>query len=429
MKRFLLYFYNVIVVPILFLGFIITSFFNPKVRRGMRGRKKNPKKNRDSLPQLEVNRPKILIHVSSYGEFLQAKPVLNQLKRFNPDLFIIVSIFSPSGYDNIHIQSPVDLKCYLPFDSYFQMKKFVSIISPNVTVIVRHDIWPNFVWRLSHEKIPLVLIDASLPQKSSRFWPILKGLNKNLFSCMEAILIISDEERRKFRQLVDDPHKISVIGDTKYDQVFERSQNLDSISLLLQEPSFKQKRIMVVGSSWPSDEDCLIPAFQKLIQKFDDLIMIIAPHEIESYRIEEIKNRIREAQLTSIRYSQYKPGELDSDCLIIDQIGLLANIYYLGKVAFVGGSFHYKIHNVLEPAVYGIPVLFGPKMTNSSEAQNLLKHDAAILVKSTQEIVDVVTNLLENPDLARQYGERAKQVVMQNVGSSEKIAQFLLKHL
>jgi len=429
MRRLLLVFYNIFIVPLLFLGVVVGSLINAKIRKGLRGRRKIIKKIQYSLPPVKTEGSRIWIHVSSYGEFLQAKPVLSYLKKLNPNIFNIISFFSPSGYDNVAVQTPVDFKCYLPFDSYFQAKKCISIIAPKVAVIVRHDIWPNFVWRLSQKKIPLILIDASIHQKSSRLLPIFKQINRYLFSLMEAILVISTEEQQKFSQLVEDTKKLIVIGDTKYDQVYERSQHLDRIARLIKEPGLKQKKIIIAGSSWQADEDYLIPAFKQLSSKFEDLILILAPHEPTPSRVEEIEHRLNQAQLTSERLSQLKPGQLDSHCLIIDQIGLLANIYYLGKITFVGGSFHYKIHNVLEPAVYGIPVIFGPKMTNSSEAQNLLKHDAAILVNSSQEIVEVTSNLLENPEYAKGYGERARQVVMQNVGSSETIAQFLLKYL
>ena len=429
MTHLLLFLYNCFVVPLLYLSAKVASIINPKIRQGLRGRRKIIKKIDENLEIVNNTNPRVWVHVSSYGEFLQVKPVLIYLKKINPDIFIIISFFSPSGYDNTKIQPPVDFKCYLPFDSYFQAKKFISVIAPKISVIVRHDIWPNFVWRLRQERIPLILIDASIPQKSFRLLPIFKAINRSLFSLMEAILAVSATEAEKLGKLVADPGKISVIGDTKYDQVFERSQNLDRIAALLEEPKLKQKRILVVGSSWQADEDFLIPAFQQLREKFDDLIMILAPHEPSPEHIQQLESQLDQAQLTSARLSLFKPGQFDSHCLIIDQIGLLANIYYLGKIAFVGGSFYSKIHNVLEPAVYGIPVIFGPKMTNSAEAQYLLTNEAAILVKSTQELVDVITSLLNIPELAKTYGQRAKQIVMQNVGSSEKIANFLLQYL
>ncbi len=420
--------YNAIAVPLIFLGVKVLSIFNPKIQKGLQGRKETLKHIHNDL-KISQDRPRILIHVSSYGEFLQVRPVLMHLKQLKPQIFIIISFFSPSGFEHVSVESPIDMKCYLPFDSYFQVKKFVAAVAPKTVVIVRHDIWPNFICRVSREKIPLILIDASIPKKSSRFIPIFKQINRILFSFMGTILAISDAEAARLRQLIDDPAKISVTGDTKYDQVFERSRHLDRIALLLEEPKLKAQKVVVVGSSWPTDEEFLIPAFQQLRQKFVDLIVILAPHEPVPDRIKQIEQRLETSDLTSLRLSQLTRGRFDHHCLIVDQIGLLANIYYLGKIAFVGGSFHYKIHNVLEPAVYGIPVLFGPKMTNSSEAQHLLSHDAAFLVNSVPEIVCIVSDLLENPDHAKIYGERARQIVMQNVGSSEKIAKFLLPYL
>ncbi len=428
MRLLFLVLYNAIAVPLLFLGSRVLSIFNPKIQKGLQGRKKTQSNIKIDLT-VSQNRPRILIHVSSYGEFLQVKPVLSQLKRLKPQIFIIISFFSPSGFEHVSVAPPIDLKCYLPFDSYFQVKKFVAAIAPKVVVIVRHDIWPNFVSHACREKIPLILINASIPQNSSRFLPILKQINRYLFSFIRAILAISDTEAARLSLLIDDPEKISVIGDTKYDQVFERSQHLDRISHLLKEPKIKQQNIFVVGSSWQTDEEFIIPAFQQLRQKFVDLIMILAPHEPTPGRVEQIERRLEQAGLKSLRLSQFTPGQFDHHCLIIDQIGMLANIYYLGKIAFVGGSFHYKIHNVLEPAVYGISILFGPKITNSVEAQHLLTHQAAFLVNSIPDIVRIISDLLVHPEHARIYGERARQIVMQNVGSSEKIAKFLLPYL
>ncbi len=429
MNRLLLVLYNTIVVPLLYLVFYLLGLINSKIKRGILGRKNLIRDIADPLAKLGKGRPKIWFHVSSYGEFLQVKPVLNELKKNTPDTFIIVSFFSPSGYENVPETNPIDFKCYLPFDSYFRAKQFVSLLSPNAAVIVRHDIWPNFAWRLTRNNIPLFLIDASLPQHSSRFWPILRTLNRHLFSLFEAILVISKDEAQNFQKLIRDAKRIITIGDTKYDQVFERSQHREKLDLLLQSTVLKKSKVLVAGSTWPEDEAQIIPAFQQLVQQFPDLVLIIAPHEIDAHRIEQVEDRLHKAELSSVRYSQFKAEKFDARCLIIDKIGLLANIYYLGAMAFVGGSFHYKIHNVLEPSVYGIPVLFGPKMKNSSEAENLLKHKAAILVNSTADIVDVIANFLQNPNLAKEFGERAKSIVMENVGSSRKIAAFLQQYL
>jgi len=429
MKRILLVLYNIFFVPLFYIALLLASLVNSKIIRGFHGRKKLFSRIRNNVAGMESGRPKIWIHVSSYGEFLQVKPVLYQLKSLNPNIFIFITFFSPSGYENVTVEPPVDYISYLPLDSYFNAKKFISIVEPQLAVIVRHDIWPNFVWHLSRRNIPLFLIDASLPDNSSRFWPILRGINKKLFSILDAIMVVSEEEKEKFKKVVTDPEKLIVAGDTKYDQVIERSQNLKRIALLLNHDYIIKHRIIVVGSSWESDESVLIPAFKKLSEKFKDLFLVIAPHEPTQQRIAGIENRLRDKDIQSVCLSELTEEAEDFQCLIIDRIGLLANIYYLATVAFVGGSFHSKIHNVLEPAVYGRPVIFGPKMKTSSEAIHLLKHNAAIQVNSMKEFIDVVSGLLKDPERSAQFGNKARQTVMKNVGNSKKIAEFLLKYL
>lgn len=429
MRRLLLVIYNLVAVPLLFFSFLLSGLFNSKIKRGIQGRRNMYALLREQLDRLDPAAPRIWFHVSSYGEFLQANPICNHLKQQYPTVKIVVSFFSPSGYEHVSISEAVDVKCYLPFDSYWGAKKFIALLRPAVAVIVRHDIWPNFVYCLAQQNIPLLLVDASLSDKSARLLPIVRAINRQLFNCMAAILTVSEAEAAKFRRLMDHAEKVMVVGDTKYDQVFERGQQREGIAALAQMPIMQQSKIWVVGSSWPMDEHFIIPAFETLCRRFDDLVLILAPHEPVPRRIQEIEERLARAQLTSMRLSQLAGRQFTARCLIVDRIGVLAAIYSLGQIAFVGGSFHYKVHNVLEPAVFGVPVLFGPKMTNSAEAQYLLAHDAAIMVRSSEEIVATVSHLLQATDAASAYGQRARQIVMQNVGSSEKIAATLLQFL
>lgn len=429
MRRLLLVIYNLVAVPLLFLSFLLSGLFNSKIRRGIQGRRNMYALLRQQLDRLDPAAPRIWFHVSSYGEFLQANPIFNHLKHQSPTVKIVVSFFSPSGYEQVSLGATVDVKCYLPFDSYWGAKKFIALLRPTVAVIVRHDIWPNFVYRLAQQNIPLLLVDASLSDKSARLLPIVRAINRQLFSCMAAILTVSAAEAAKFRRLIDRAEKVMVVGDTKYDQVFERGQQREGIAALAKMPTVQQSKIWVVGSSWPTDEQFIIPAFETLCRRFDDLVLILAPHEPVPRRIQEIEERLARAQLTSMRLSQLADTQFAARCLIVDRIGILAAIYSLGQIAFVGGSFHYKVHNVLEPAVVGVPVLFGPKMTNSAEAQYLLAHDAAIMVRSSEEIVATISHLLQAAPAAKAYGQRARQIVMQNVGSSEKIAATLLQFL
>ncbi len=428
MKGLLLLFYNLIVVPLLLLGAKIASLFHTKIRKGLQGRTSAFAQLKRELTAF-AHRPRLLIHVSSFGEWLQVKPVLEQVKQFDPNVTIIVSFFSPSGFDHVAVEHPIDVKCYLPIDSYFQIKKFLNIVMPHGAAIVRHDIWPNFVYQLRRRKIPVVLIDASVPQRSLIMAWISWPFNRWIYRMFDRVLAISDLEAEKLRRWIDDPQKINTTGDTKYDQVFQRSRQVDKIANLASLPALNNRPIWVVGSSWPKDEKYILPAFQQLRQRFPELLLILVPHEPSPARVEQIEQQLRANHLTGLPLSQLNSQPFQHDCLIVDKVGLLATIYSLGQVAFVGGSFHFKIHNVLEPAVFGVPVLFGPKMKNSAEAIHLLASNAALLVKSTKEIVLAINQLLSDPKRTREYGERAKQIVMQNVGSSTRVAHVLLEYL
>jgi len=428
MKGLLLFLYNILVLPLLIIAVNIAGLFHAKIRNGLHGRKWILPKLKSDLAAL-ADRSRILIHVSSFGEWLQVRPVLNQIKQLNPDIALVVSFFSPSGFDHVSLEPPIDVKCYLPIDSYFRIKKFIKLIKPQVVAIVRHDIWPNFLYRVNREKIPILLIDASIPRRSWVVATLLRPFHRWMYGMFDLILAISGEEAEALRRIISDPTKIRITGDTKYDQVYQRSQQLDKIASLSRLLKPQQRPIWVIGSSWPADEHQIIPAFQQLHQQFPRFMMILVPHEPTPARIEQIEEQLRLAHLTWRRLSQLNHQPFDHDCLIVDQVGLLATIYALGQVAFVGGSFHFKIHNVLEPAVFGVAVLFGPKMKNSAEAIHLLANNAAFQVHSTAEIVATISRLLSNPELAREYGNRAKQIVMQNVGTSAKVANLLLAHL
>ena len=427
MIQFLFILYNVLIIPPTIFVLSIISLFNSKIRKGLAGRIGLIRKLKGELPLKKSDRDVIWFHVSSYGEFLQAKPVMDQLKKTDSNLFIFVTVFSPSGFENIKVEQPIDYLCYLPFDSYFTIKKFISITNPKISVIVRHDIWPNCVWLLDKKKIALYLIDASLPNNSTRFLPIFLYLNKALFRKLTGIFVISEEEVQKFLKLGVDTNKVEIIGDTKYDQVYERSRNKKKVSHLIDHPNLLNKKVLVAGSTWQDDEAILIPAFQQVQENIKNSFLIIAPHEPIPKRIAEIEQQCRQANIKFVRWSGLENFEDDTRCLIIDQIGLLSAIYSLGDVAFVGGSFYYKIHNVLEPAVFGIPVLFGPKMTTSAEAFKLLEHDAAIIINSKKQIVDLLTKIFLDIQYANKFGEKAKRLVKKNVGSSQKIAQILLE--
>ncbi|HDP97595.1 MAG TPA: 3-deoxy-D-manno-octulosonic acid transferase [bacterium] len=428
MFRTLLFLYNLIFIPLSMFALVVVSCFNQKIRRGLAGRIHLFCRIKAGFPK-NNSHTKILFHVSSYGEFLQAFPVMERLKQQHPQTIIIVTVFSPSGYENIQLKPPVDYLYYLPIDSYWGMKKFVRMISPRVAIIVRHDIWPNFVWRLKLEKIPLLLIDASFANKTAELGGMLKLLNRNLLSQFSAIYPISDRDAKQFAKFVDKSVNIQIMGDTKYDQVYIRSQFSERYHQLRQHSVFKKRKIIVAGSTWLADEAQILPAFREVAVEEKSALLIIAPHEPTQKRVAEIESRCEKLKLTTLRLTRLNKHNIRPDCIIVDQIGLLANLYALGMAAFVGGSFYDKVHNVLEPAVYGIPVFFGPRISNSVEAATLLENDAAEIVRSSDDIKKLLQKVFRGEQSTKQLGENARRVVKENVGSSEKIAAKILDHI
>lgn len=419
--------YNLIVIPILYLSFHAASLFNDKIRRGIRGRKNLLPKIAEDLQKTDKKR--VWFHISSYGEYEQAKPVMVRLKAARADLAIIVSFFSPSAYEHIKLSPPVDYICYLPVDSKANAKRFVEIVAPVLAVVVRHDIWPNFIWELNRKQIPVILINASIPQKSSRLWPIFKGFNRKLYSSFSSILTISKKQSKTINALLGHTQKTILTGDTKFDQVYQRTRETEKVAHLATHPYLKKKAIWVIGSSWSEDESRVIPAFARLKNMYDKLLMIIAPHEPTEQRVSEIEKQLIAHNISAIRYSELTENSSDFDALVVNKMGLLANIYSVGMAAFVGGSYEQNVHNVLEPAAHGIPVLFGPKIDTQPEAQLLIRTEGGFIVKTADEIVNKMDVLLSNKDLARKTGENAKNLVMEHVGAAEKTTSVLLEIL
>lgn len=419
--------YNVLVIPFLYVFFRIGALFNEKIRKGLTGRNRLLTKIKNDLSA--VTRQRIWFHIASYGEFEQARPVLRLLKQERPDSFIVVSFFSPSGYDHIKAVPPVDYTCYLPLDTFCGARRFLAIVKPAIGIIVRHDIWPNLLWAMRRKHIPAVLMDASIPEGSARLWPIVRYFSRKLYDQFDRLLLISDDESRRMRLLVSDETKLIVTGDTKFDQVQKRALETARIDDLLNNAYLKSRKIFIVGSSWPSDEERIVPAFKTLRKEVAQALMIVVPHEPSAGRIASIETIAEASGFSSMRYSALTGKEQDYDILIVDKMGFLANIYRLGIAAFVGGSFTQKVHNVLEPAAHGIPVVVGPRINTQAEAIQLVRYGGAIMVESSQDLESQLLRLFKDEVYRNGIGERARSFVAGHLGASQRTVQMIQRYL
>jgi 3-deoxy-D-manno-octulosonic-acid transferase len=417
MKKFWLLFYNLLIVPVLYLGVQIAGLYSKKVKRGIKGRRRLFEELIINSAAIRKANKLIWFHSSSLGEFEQAKPIIEELKK-NKGINILVTFFSPSGYDNSRKYPFADLVSYLPFDTKANAAKFIQIVKPNLSVLMRYDLWPNHIWAMKNFNIPTFLVDATMKENSKRKILFIMNFHKYLFRDVTKILTVSKSDADGFKDFGCTDNQVKAVGDTRFDRVYQRSLTARAHNLLKTD-LLKNKRILVAGSTWEADEEVILPAFSKLAKNDDDVILIIAPHEPTVIHLEKIENEYS-GDLETIRFS-FMNNYNGEKVIIIDSIGILLTLYTYADAAFVGGSFKQGIHNVLEAAVYGIPVLFGPKIDNSQEAKELLKLGSGILIRNKKEAYRNLRMLFINEMLRKEKGAISYNYVQTNLGATEKI--------
>ena len=417
--------YNIVFVPLFRTVIYIAAIFNAKVKKGIRGRDRLFEEL--ILNSLKMDRTKKLVwfHSSSLGEFEQAKPIIEKLKE-TKNVNVLVTFFSPSGYDNSKKYPHADLVSYIPVDTKECAEKFINIVKPNLAIIMRYDIWPNMIRQMRNKNIPIFIVDATMRQDSARRSLLVRNFHKILFREISRILTVSQNDADNFRIFDCTEKQLAVVGDTKYDRVHQNSVNAKK-KHLIKEGILSGKKVLVAGSSWEQDEEVLFPAFLKLKQNEPDLILIIAPHEPTVLHLEGIENEFTN-KLKTIRFSSLNNYD-GEEVIIIDSIGILLTLYFYADIAYIGGGFKQNIHNCLEAAVYGIPVIMGPKIENSQEAINLTKTGGGIVVNNKKELYRLLRNLCRDEKLRKEKGQISFDYIQKNLGSTEKILQEIGRYI
>jgi len=423
----LLTLYNLILIPLLYILFHLLSLSNKKVKKGIKGRKNLFKNLEDKIKEkFNPQKPIFWFHSSSLGEFEQAKPLISKLKeKFNPN--IIVTFFSPSGYEHSKNYPLADVISYIPFDSIFNAKKFTNLIKSEKTYffLMKYDIWPNHLYMARKNNFIICLANAIVDERKTASF-LKRIFYSTFYELIDYIFLISKDDEKNLPKLNLKKPIILSTGDTRYDQVFSRSKEA------LKRPIFPddvikqdkgKKKIFVIGSSWEDDEKVVIPVVIK-IQKYEpELLTILVPHEPTEENLERIEKELKD-KITFIRFSKIKNYNSEK-VIIVDSVGYLMRIYAYADIAYVGGSFKQGIHNVLEPATYGIPVIYGPKINNSPEAQNLAKIGGGFIVKNKKEFYKTLRKLLSDENLRNKSGRKSYELISSNIGATEKIIQAI----
>lgn len=374
LPKFFFFIYRYLILPIGFLIFQIGRWLLPKNHKlSVLVQEKNSLL--DHLP-VSSSRP-FWIHAAS-GEIEYARPVIRQLKEKFPAIPIVVTYSSPSAKNIISQMKEISTSCILPWDFPNSCQAFLKKLNPLCGLIARTDVWPEINFQARQNNIPLLLFSATFASNSSRLNFFSQHLTHFCLSQLKHIFVVSEADRKNLLDLnLDTP--IEIVPDTRFEQIFHRLQN----PRITKTKTFfsREQPILVCGSTWPEDEKVLLPA----LASAKNWKFIFAPHEIDEAHLQDLEARLQNLKLSSERYS--KIDSWKSDVLIVDQIGILAEIYTWANAAFVGGSFRKQVHSVMEPLAAGVPVLVGPLHLNSREALNFQK----IFVQN-QPLVSVVRN-------------------------------------
>ncbi|NQT26913.1 hypothetical protein HQ585_16270 [candidate division KSB1 bacterium] len=424
MIRVFIIIYNVLVLPILDIVTRLLTLTNEKMRIGVVGRKRVFLELEEAVRGFGSG-PRFWIHNSSMGEFEQAKPIVVKLKEQFPDCHVIVSFFSPSGLAHVHDYIDADHLCYLPLDTRRNATRFIETIQPDAVIVIRHDFWPNFLKALNHRKIPLLLANCSIRHQGHLKWRIILEVNRYLYGSFDEVLTISQEAADLFHHYRLGDGKVTVVGDTRYDQVVRRSHTAEELVSPLR--TLKGARLgFVMGSTWPSDESVLIEALCRL--KEDNLLpwLVFVPHEPTEEHLSLLETELETCGFHSQRLSKIQLNqEHQGDALLVDRIGILASLYALGDVTFVGGGFGPGVHNVLEPAALGNVVLYGPRSTNSYEAGQLAKRGVGFVVNNSDDVYNLLHDFLQDEEKRTSLGKHAMDLVAQNVGATDRIVSHV----
>lgn len=419
-------FYNTVIVPLGWMGFHVAGLFDRKIRRGIRGRKGLFDRLEQNMNALSPLNKRVWFHSSSMGEFEQAKPIIAELKRRRPDIDVIISFFSPSGYEHSARYKLAQVITYLPFDSPGQAEHFIRLVRPNAAVMVRYDVWPNHVWALRKAGVPCFIANATLRVAGIRRSAGVQSFYRTIYESLHFILTVSEEDRRSFASLKLRGPVLESIGDTRYDQVVQRSRESATKHLLSPKVTVN-RRIVVVGSSWPEDEDRVIPAMLHVLREVPDVLLVLVPHEPTIEHLENVEYLLN-GECRCIRFSNVADfsGE---EVVLVDSVGVLMGLYKYAECAYVGGSFRQGIHNVLEPAAYGIPLVIGPRHQNSQEAVSLVREGGAFMGADVEQLAGHFMRLLKNEAVKLSAGTIARTFVMRNTGATERFLSYLEKVL
>lgn len=356
----------------------------------------------------------IWFHVASVGEFEQGRPIMEKIKQEHPQCKIILTFFSPSGYELRKNYAGADIVSYLPFATKKKVRKFLDLVNPVKAVFIKYEFWPNYLSELKRRHIPTYII-AAIFRRNQIFFKWYGAAYRRCLYTFEH-LFVQDEESRKLlaKYKIND---VTVCGDPRFDRVCAIAQEAKNLPII--EQFTYGAPTLIAGSTWPVDEDMLI---RYVKENNYACKLVLVPHETDKRHLHHIYQALRGRY---VRYTEATPRNVEmANCLVVDTVGILSSIYRYGTVAYVGGGFGVGIHNTLEAAVYGMPVVFGPNYHKFREARQLIECRGGFSVKNYKTLKKTLDEAFEH---SKEYGENAKNYVQGNKGATDVIYNRIMK--
>ena len=394
-------------------GIRLAAAWNPKARAWVKGRAGVLDKVEAVMKDVKETK-RIWIHCASLGEFEQGRPVLESLRRQYPQCFILLSFYSPSGYEVRKNYVHADQVFYLPADTVSNAEKFIEQVKPTLVIFVKYEYWLNYFRILQRKGIPLLMISAIF-QTDQVFFKWYGGIWRKALSCVNYFFVQNMESGELLAK--QGISNYSVVGDTRFDRVISIAENFEDIPLVRQ--FCGTGFVIVAGSTWPEDEE----VWAHIANNRKDIKFILAPHELYEDNLKNTSKLFHRIILYSALENGVSADE--SNILVIDNFGLLSRLYHYADICFIGGGFGNGIHNILEAAVHGKPLLFGPVCQKFQEALDLLDLGGAQTVESAIELEKVVGQLLNNPDERKERGYVCRNYVQGKAGATSKILQYI----
>ena len=412
--------YN-IVIYLYLTGVAIVSLFNQKVRKMWRGEREAFSVLKQKV---DPNAKYVWVHAASLGEFEQGRPIMECIRRDHPEYKILLTFFSPSGYEVRKNYEGADIVCYLPLDTITNARRFLRLIRPCMAFFIKYEFWYNYLHILRHRGVPTYSV-SSIFRPGQIFFRWYGRQYGRVLKCFTKFFVQNEVSRELLATI--GIHRVEITGDTRFDRVLQIKDAAKQLPLVesfvspVASEAAAQRKCFIVGSSWEPDEDIYIPYFSD-----KDWKLIIATHVVSPERVGLLKKRLVEQGKKVVLYSEADKPEVkgtlsEADVMIIDCYGLLSSIYRYADVAYGGGGFGVGIHNLPETAVWGVPVFFGPNNARFQEAQDLKQNGGGLEITNSHDFEQLMNDLVAHPDTIKERGRQAGSYVMNRSGATDKI--------